>query len=67
MGENNHAKRKVIIPALFGSLGEIGRLLVKFALNKGDIVYDYARSQDKIKMQNDHLHIIKGDLTDEKR
>jgi putative NADH-flavin reductase len=51
--------------ALFGASGAIGTLLTKEILEHGDIVYAYARNSEKIKMKNDNLHIIKGELTDE--
>lgn len=52
--------------ALFGATGEIGGLFMKLALNERNTVYAYARSPEKIKIQNDNLHVIKGTLTDEK-
>jgi len=52
--------------ALFGATGAIGSLFLIIALDKGDTVYAYARNPEKIKIENDNLHIIKGDLTDEK-
>lgn len=51
--------------ALFGATGAIGSLFLKLALDNGDTVYAYARRPEKIKIQHDNLHMIKGDLTDE--
>lgn len=52
--------------ALFGASGAIGSILMEQFLSGWDTVYAYVRNPEKIKNQNSNLHIIKGDLTDEK-
>jgi len=50
--------------ALLGATGAIGGLFLNIALENGDTVYAYVRNPDKIKVQHDRLHIVKGELTD---
>jgi putative NADH-flavin reductase len=51
--------------AVFGSSGNVGKLLVGQALAEGYDVVAYARNPSKLTMRHDHLTIIQGELSDE--
>lgn len=49
---------------IFGATGGIGKWAVKHALEKGYQVTAYVRSPDKVKQQDEHLTVIKGEISD---
>lgn len=51
--------------AVFGSTGNIGKLLVEQALSEGYGVVAYARNPSKLKIMHDRLTIVQGELSDE--
>ena len=51
--------------AIFGATGETGRQLVEQALTAGHEVAAYVRDQSKLGINNEHLTVIEGELTDE--
>jgi len=51
--------------AVFGSSGNVGKLLVGQALAEGYDVVAYARNPSKLTIRHDHLTIIQGELSDE--
>ena len=51
--------------AVFGSTGNVGRLLVGQALAEGYDVIAYARNPSKLTITHDHLTVIQGELSDE--
>ncbi len=51
--------------AVFGSTGNVGRLLVGQALAEGYDVIAYARNPPKLTITHDHLTVIQGELSDE--
>jgi len=50
---------------IFGSTGELGKVLVEQALEEGHEVTAFARTPSKITIQNPHLHIFAGDATNQ--
>jgi len=50
---------------VFGSSGNVGKLLVDQALAEGYDVIAYARNPSKLTMKHDHLTIVHGELSDE--
>jgi putative NADH-flavin reductase len=51
--------------AVFGSTGNVGRLLVGQALAEGYDVIAYARNPSKLIIKHEHLTIVQGALSDE--
>jgi putative NADH-flavin reductase len=51
--------------AIFGSSGNVGKLLVEQALAEGYDVVAYARNPSKLTIKHDHLTIMQGELSDE--
>ena len=51
--------------AVFGSSGNVGKLLVGQALAEGYDVVAYARNPSKLTIRHDHLTIIQGELSDQ--
>jgi putative NADH-flavin reductase len=51
--------------AVFGSTGNVGKLLVEQALAEGYDVVAYARNPSKLTIKNDRLAIVQGELSDE--
>jgi len=51
--------------AVFGSSGNVGKLLVEQALAEGYDVIAYARNPSKLTIKHDHLTIMQGELSDE--
>jgi putative NADH-flavin reductase len=51
--------------AVFGSSGNVGKLLVEQALAEGYDVIAYARNPSKLIIKHDHLTIVHGELSDE--
>ena len=51
--------------AVFGSSGNVGKLLVEQALAEGYEVIAYARNPSKLTIKHDHLTIMQGELSDE--
>jgi len=51
--------------AVFGSSGNVGKLLVEQALAEGYDVIAYARNPSKLTIRHDHLTIVHGELSDE--
>lgn len=51
--------------AIFGATGETGRQLVEQAIAAGHEVAAYVRDQSKLGINNEHLTVIEGELTDE--
>ena len=51
--------------AVFGSSGNVGKLLVGEALAEGFDVVAYARNPSKLTIRHDHLTIIQGELSDQ--
>ena len=49
---------------IFGATGGIGKWAVKHALEKGYQVTAHVRSPDKVKQQDEHLTVIKGEISD---
>ena len=49
---------------IFGASGGIGKWAVKHALEKGYHVTAYVRNPDKIKLQDEHLTVVKGEISD---
>ena len=49
---------------IFGASGGIGKWAVKHALEKGYQVTAYVRSPDKVKQQDEHLKVVKGEILD---
>lgn len=49
---------------IFGATGGIGKWAVKHALEKGYQVTAYVRSPDKVKQQDEHLTVVKGEISD---
>jgi putative NADH-flavin reductase len=54
-----------MIIAVFGSSGNVGKLLVEQALAEGYDVIAYARNPSKLTIKHDHLAIIQGELSHE--
>ena len=50
--------------AIFGATGETGKQLVKQALEKGNKVIAYVRNPSKLKINNECLTIIQGELSE---
>ena len=50
---------------VFGATGETGRLLTRQALAEGHEVIAYARNPAKMGMEDEHLTIVQGELTDQ--
>jgi hypothetical protein len=48
---------------VFGSTGQLGRLIVSQALGKGYEVVAFARNSSKLNIENSRLSIIEGDIT----
>jgi len=51
--------------AVFGSSGNVRKLLVEQALSEGYDVIAYARNPSKLTTKHDHLTIMQGELSDE--
>lgn len=51
---------KIIV---FGATGGIGRHVVNQALQTGDEVTAFVRDLTKLQIENDHLHVVRGDAT----
>lgn len=49
---------------ILGATGGIGKWAVKHALEKGYQVTAYVRNPEKIKLQDKHLTIVKGEISD---
>jgi len=49
---------------IFGATGPSGRLIVEQALEQGHNVTAFARNPDAVKIHNDKLTVIKGDILD---
>ena len=50
---------------VFGATGRTGRLLVKQALASGNDVVGSVRNPSKLNIQNEHLEIVQGELSDQ--
>lgn len=51
---------KIIV---FGATGGVGRHVVNQALQTGDEVTAFVRDLTKLQIENDHLHVVRGDAT----
>jgi nucleoside-diphosphate-sugar epimerase len=49
---------------IFGATGKTGQLLVRQALDEGNMVVVYARNPTKLDLKSGNLSIIQGELTD---
>lgn len=49
---------------IFGAAGGIGRHAVKHALSKGYRVTAYLRNADKLKMSDENLQVVEGEISD---
>lgn len=50
--------------AVFGATGDTGRQIVEQALQEEYDVVAYTRNPSKLKLNNDHLLVIEGELSD---
>jgi putative NADH-flavin reductase len=50
---------------VFGATGGTGRRLVEQAIAEGNEVVAYVRNPSKLDMENEHLTVVQGELTDE--
>lgn len=50
---------------VFGTTGGTGRRLVEQAIAEGNEVVAYVRNPSKLDMENEHLTVVQGELTDE--
>jgi putative NADH-flavin reductase len=50
---------------VFGATGGTGRRLVEQAIAEGNEVIAYVRNPSKLDMENEHLTVVQGELTDE--
>lgn len=50
--------------AVFGATGETGKLVVQQALDIGYHVVAYVRNPSKLEISNEHLSIVRGELSD---
>lgn len=50
---------------VFGATGGTGRQLVEQALTAGNAVVAYVRNPSKLDIENEHLTVVQGELTDE--
>ncbi len=51
---------------IFGATSQTGQIVVEEDLKQGHKVVTFARTPEKLKIQNDSLSIVKGELTDKK-
>jgi putative NADH-flavin reductase len=51
--------------AVFGGTGPTGRLVIERALSQGDEVVAFARDTTKLPTGNQHLTVVRGQLTDD--
>jgi putative NADH-flavin reductase len=57
--------KRIMKIAVFGSSGNVGKLLVEQALAEGYDVIAYTRNPSKLTIKHDHLTIMQGELSDE--
>jgi putative NADH-flavin reductase len=50
---------------VFGATGGTGKRLVEQAIAEGNEVVEYVRNPSKLDMENEHLTVVQGELTDE--
>lgn len=50
---------------VFGATGRTGRLVVEQALASGNDIVAYVRNPSKLNMQNEHLEVVQGELSNQ--